>query len=223
MDRALPLSRDRSPLFWEWDERQDIKIWYLYSLAFQVSWHILMSCLKSLAGLLRDLQETWKRFETRHREIWDKASWDLRQGIVRFETRHREIWDKTSRYAKRLGMQESWNARDLECKRLGMQETWNARDLESVVPLSDKSNATDSFTRDMSRRVSSLWQGSFATETCNFQEPTNYWCATWPMGWLRLAGSLKLQVSFAEYRLFSRALLQKRPIILRSLLVEGTP
>jgi len=36
--------------------------------------------------------------------------------------------------------------------------------------------------------------------------------------WLRLVGSLKLQVSFAEYRLFYRALLQKRPIILRRLL-----
>ena len=43
------------------------------------------------------------------------------------------------------------------------------------------------------------------------------------MGWLRLVGSSKLQVSFAEYRLFYRALLQKRPIILRSLLVEATP
>ena len=43
------------------------------------------------------------------------------------------------------------------------------------------------------------------------------------MGWLRLVGSLKLYVSFAEYRLFYRALLQKRPIILRSLLVEATP
>ena len=43
------------------------------------------------------------------------------------------------------------------------------------------------------------------------------------MGWLRLVGSLKLQVSFAEYRLFYRALLQKRPIIQRSLLAEATP
>jgi len=33
------------------------------------------------------------------------------------------------------------------------------------------------------------------------------------MRWLPLVGSLKLQVSFAEYRLFYRALLQKRPII----------
>jgi len=43
------------------------------------------------------------------------------------------------------------------------------------------------------------------------------------MGWLRLVGSLKLQVSFAEYRLFYWALLQKRPIILRSLLIVATP
>jgi len=44
-----------------------------------------------------------------------------------------------------------------------------------------------------------------------------------PMGWLRFVGSLKLQVSFAEYCLFYRALLQKRPIILRSLLIVATP
>jgi len=43
------------------------------------------------------------------------------------------------------------------------------------------------------------------------------------MGWLRFVGSLKLQVSLAEYRLFYRALLQKRPIILRSLLIVATP
>jgi len=33
------------------------------------------------------------------------------------------------------------------------------------------------------------------------------------MGWLRLIGLMKLQVSFAEYILFYRALLQKRPKI----------
>jgi len=42
------------------------------------------------------------------------------------------------------------------------------------------------------------------------------------MGWLRLVGPLKLHVYFAEFRLFSRALLQKRPIILRSLLIVAT-
>ena len=43
------------------------------------------------------------------------------------------------------------------------------------------------------------------------------------MGLLRLVDSSKLQVSFAEYRLFYRALLQKRPIILRSLLIVAIP
>ena len=43
------------------------------------------------------------------------------------------------------------------------------------------------------------------------------------MGWLRSVGSIKLQVSFAEYRLFYRALLQKRPIIESILLTVATP
>ena len=43
------------------------------------------------------------------------------------------------------------------------------------------------------------------------------------MGWLRWVGASKLQVSFAEYRLFDRALLQKRPTILRRLLTKANP
>ena len=43
------------------------------------------------------------------------------------------------------------------------------------------------------------------------------------MGWLRLVGSFKLQVSLAEYRLFYSAHLQKKPIVLRILLIEATP
>ena len=43
------------------------------------------------------------------------------------------------------------------------------------------------------------------------------------MRWLRLVGSWKLQVAFAEYRLFYRALLQKRLVILRSLLIVAFP
>jgi len=43
------------------------------------------------------------------------------------------------------------------------------------------------------------------------------------MGWLRLVGSIRLQVSFAEYSLFYRALWQNRPIILSILLTEATP
>jgi len=38
--------------------------------------------------------------------------------------------------------------------------------------------------------------------------------------WLRLVGSLKLYFSFAKYSLFYRALLQKRPMILR---IEAIP
>ena len=41
------------------------------------------------------------------------------------------------------------------------------------------------------------------------------------MGWLRSVGSIKSWVSFAEYRLFYRALLQKRPIILSILRIEA--
>ena len=40
---------------------------------------------------------------------------------------------------------------------------------------------------------------------------------------LRSVGSIKLWVSFAYYRLFYRALLQKRPIILSILLTKATP
>jgi len=43
-----------------------------------------------------------------------------------------------------------------------------------------------------------------------------------PMRWLQLQGSLKLYVSSAEYRLFYRALWQKRRIIPRSLLIVAT-
>ena len=42
------------------------------------------------------------------------------------------------------------------------------------------------------------------------------------MGWLRLVCSFKLHVSFAEYSLFYRSRLQKRPVMLESLLIEAT-
>ena len=41
------------------------------------------------------------------------------------------------------------------------------------------------------------------------------------MGWLRLVGSLKLQVSFAEYRLFYRFLV--RSLLVTKVLVAATP
>jgi len=43
------------------------------------------------------------------------------------------------------------------------------------------------------------------------------------MGWLRLVGSLKLQVSLENTCLFCRSLLQKRLTILRSLVIVATP
>jgi len=43
------------------------------------------------------------------------------------------------------------------------------------------------------------------------------------MGWLRLVGSLKLQVSFAKEPYKRDYILQKRPIVLRSLLIVATP
>ena len=43
------------------------------------------------------------------------------------------------------------------------------------------------------------------------------------MGWLRLVGPLKLQVSFAKEPYERDNFLQKRPVILRSLLIVATP
>ena len=43
------------------------------------------------------------------------------------------------------------------------------------------------------------------------------------MGWLRLVGSLKSQVSFAKEPYKRDDILQKRPMILRSLLIVATP
>jgi len=53
-------------------------------------------------------------------------------------------------------------------------------------------------------------------------------CAFWSgplgtMGWLRFVGSLKLKVSFAKEPYRRDDILQKRPIILRSLLIVATP
>ena len=56
---------------------------------------------------------------------------------------------------------------------------------------------------------------SFRTYQCDISHRS--------MGWLRSVGSIKLQVSFAEYRLFYKPLLQKRPVILSILLTKATP
>jgi len=43
------------------------------------------------------------------------------------------------------------------------------------------------------------------------------------MKWLRLVGSLKLYVSFAKEPYKTNNILQERPRVLRSLLIEATP
>ena len=50
--------------------------------------------------------------------------------------------------------------------------------------------------------------------------PCNMWL--YDIGWLWLVCSIKTQVSFAEYSLFYRAFLQKRPAFLGSLLILAT-
>jgi len=53
--------------------------------------------------------------------------------------------------------------------------------------------------------------------------PDNSMKHTIYMGWLRLVGSLKLQVCFAKEPYKRDNILQKRPMISRSLLIEATP
>ena len=66
-------------------------------------------------------------------------------------------------------------------------------------------------------RISFLLQGSFAKQTYNFKEPTN---CSHP---IRLVGSLKLQVCFAKEPYKTEYILEKRPMILRSLLIVANP
>ena len=115
-------------------------------------------------------------------------------------------------------------------------------------PMTVKNHSQERKKRKEAGTRSRLWSVSFVkdiyppTQTatlCNTLQHTSQYCNTMQhtashgqrrqrtairgkrtMGWLRLVGSLKVQVSFTEYRLF---LLQKRPIILRSLLIVATP
>ena len=56
--------------------------------------------------------------------------------------------------------------------------------------------------------------------SCNL---TQMYCRKCCMGWLRLVGSLKLQVSFVKETYKKDYILQKRPIIWRRLLIVSTP
>jgi len=60
-----------------------------------------------------------------------------------------------------------------------------------------------------------VWHGSFTWVTwrIHMRHDSRRTVLHGTMGWLQSVGSIKLQVSFAEYCLFYRALLQKRPIV----------
>ena len=70
-----------------------------------------------------------------------------------------------------------------------------------------------------------LWVDCWYARTASAQHMCSQSTHTpqYAMGCLRLSGSLKTQVSSAEYRLFDRALSHKRPVILKSLLMVATP
>jgi len=63
-----------------------------------------------------------------------------------------------------------------------------------------------------------ILKGFLQNEQCDLETGSQ-----WYMGWLRLVGSLKLQVSFAKEPHTRDNILQKRPIIWRSLLIVATP
>jgi len=64
--------------------------------------------------------------------------------------------------------------------------------------------------------------GLFCNTTCHFIDPSNRSHPISPPR-LRLVGSLKLYVSVENIGLFCRALLQRRPVFLRSLLIVANP
>ena len=72
-------------------------------------------------------------------------------------------------------------------------------------------NKTPDVLSDFSRLMRYMKRGSTVTHT------------KWHMEWLRLVGSLKLLVSLAKEPYKRDYILQKTPIILRSLLIVATP
>jgi len=118
-------------------------------------------------------------------------------------------------------LQSSWAE---ECSRreegLSREQVWQ-RIVEKgisyvflrLVPL------TDPFIQ-VPGRGSVLWE----KRVCQGNKSARKWLREeYHMGWLRSVGSIKLYVSFAEYCLFYRALLQMRPMILLILLTLATP
>jgi len=78
--------------------------------------------------------------------------------------------------------------------------------------------------RDMSYQVSFAkepYKSDYIHVIWSISKDAYHWQCT--MGWLRLVGSLKLYVSFAKEPYKSDYILQKRPMIWRSLRIVATP
>ena len=152
-----------------------------------------------------------------------------------------------SRLLKMIGL---FCKRDLSKRRYSAKETYT---LKEPTNRSHPISRFDTFCLETFCRISSLLQGSFAKETYHFKEPTNRshpisifdaplkiqmhaqththtnkHTHTHVYVHTHKLHTFFLYILFvwqriAEYRLFYRALLQKRPIILRSLLIVATP
>jgi len=73
------------------------------------------------------------------------------------------------------------------------------------------------------RRVSHASYHSHASRICAYTLHMSHMSISHVMGWLRWVGSLKLYVSFAKEPYKRDDILQKRPVILRGLLIVATP
>jgi len=67
--------------------------------------------------------------------------------------------------------------------------------------------------------LSTICAGLFRTDSACQRSPGNRECLALNAGWLRLVGSLKLYVSFAQEPYKRNDIVQKKPIISRSLLI----
>ena len=180
-----------------------------------------------------------KRQERQERDKRDKRETRERRERDERETREDE---RETRERQERDKRETRGTQEGHKREIGRQETWNKRDKRHERDKRE-TRETDNF---VSQCSPSAWYVCVCImETCMYvytgkrcMRVCMYaWCgsahishrvsvcvrSTTHMGWLQLVGFLKLQVSFAEYSLFYRALLQKRRKIVRSPIIEATP
>ena len=92
---------------------------------------------------------------------------------------------------------------------------WNTPHMNKCIHMCDMAHISGS-------RHTHIWISPVAT---HMKEPCPMYSYAWLIhtGWLRLVDSLNWEVSFAKERYKRDYILQKRPIILRSLLPIATP